>query len=142
MTAPTWQDRGAARTFGRYLGRALRLRCPHCGEGRLLVHWFRLHDRCPVCGLALERGDEGYQVGSYTLNIVGVELLFALCFVGIAAATWPDVPWTLLQYGGGALMVVGPLLAFPFARAVFLACDLMMRPPESSDFGDPTPESR
>jgi hypothetical protein len=43
-----------------------------------------------VCGLRLERGEEGYQVGAYMFNIVAAELVFALMFLGILMATWPS----------------------------------------------------
>ncbi len=36
------------------LGRGLRKRCPHCGEGRLFSGWSFL-ERCPVCGLVFAR---------------------------------------------------------------------------------------
>ena len=78
------------------LGRALRLRCPNCGKGKPFVSWFRMRSQCEVCGLAFERGEEGYQVGSYMFNIVAAELVFAAVFLAIVVATWPSPPWTLL----------------------------------------------
>jgi uncharacterized protein (DUF983 family) len=36
------------------LGRGLRKRCPHCGEGRLFSGWSLL-ERCSVCGLIFAR---------------------------------------------------------------------------------------
>ena len=36
------------------LGRGLRKRCPHCGQGRLFSGWSFL-DRCSVCGLVFAR---------------------------------------------------------------------------------------
>jgi len=36
------------------LGRGLRKRCPHCGEGRLFSGWSEL-ERCSVCGLVFTR---------------------------------------------------------------------------------------
>jgi uncharacterized protein (DUF983 family) len=36
------------------LGRGLRKRCPHCGEGRLFSGWSQLQ-RCSVCGLVYTR---------------------------------------------------------------------------------------
>jgi uncharacterized protein (DUF983 family) len=36
------------------LGRGLRKRCPHCGEGRLFSGWSHIA-RCSVCGLVFER---------------------------------------------------------------------------------------
>ena len=36
------------------LGRGLRKRCPHCGEGRLFSGW-SFFERCSVCGLVFAR---------------------------------------------------------------------------------------
>jgi hypothetical protein len=83
----------------------------------------------------LERGEEGYQVGAYMFNIVAAELVFALIFLAILVATWPSPPWDLLLYGGGALMVVAPVLFYPFSKTLFLAFDLIFRPPAPEDFG-------
>lgn len=108
--------------------RAARLRCPNCGGGPIFSSWFRMRTYCPACGLPLERGEEGYQVGSYMFNIIAAELLFAALFLGIVLATWPDPPWLALQLGGGALMIVAPFLFFPFSKTLFLAFDLVFRP--------------
>jgi uncharacterized protein (DUF983 family) len=108
--------------------RAFRLRCPNCGQGRLFTSWFRMRERCPACGLKTERGDEGYQVGSYMFNIIAAELLFGLVFIGTIVLTWPTPPWTLLEYGGIALMILAPFVFFPFSKALFLAFDLIFRP--------------
>jgi hypothetical protein len=62
-------------------------------------------------------------------NIVAAELVFAAVFLVIVLATWPSPPWTLLQYGGIALMVVVPFVLFPFTKTLFLAFDLIFRPP-------------
>jgi uncharacterized protein (DUF983 family) len=114
----------AARLFGR----AFRLRCPNCGGGPILRTWFRFRVHCPSCGLPLERGEHGYQVGSYMFNIVASELIFALVFLAVLIWTWPSPPWSLLQYGGIGLMVLAPLLFFPFSKTLFLAFDLVFRP--------------
>lgn len=83
---------------------------------------------CPACGLPPERGEEGYQVGSYMFNIVASELIFALIFLAVLLWTWPSPPWKLLQYGGIALMLLAPLLFYPFSKTLFLAFDLLFRP--------------
>ncbi len=54
----------------------------------------------PTCGLHLERGEEGYQVGSYMFNIVASEILFAIVFLAVLLFSWPSPPWRLLEYGG------------------------------------------
>ena len=117
----------------RLFGRALRLRCPNCGKGKLFESWFRMRPQCPVCGFRFERGEEGYQVGSYMFNIVASELAFAVVFVGLLAATWPSPPWTLLEYGGIVLMIIVPFVFYPFSKALFLAFDLFFRPAAHED---------
>jgi hypothetical protein len=51
---------------------------------------------------------------------------------------WPSPPWTLLQYGGGALMVVAPFVFYPFSKTLFLAMDLWVRP-QGYELADHTP---
>ena len=109
-------------------GRALLRRCPDCGGRPIFDGWFRMRDRCPRCGIRLDRGEEGYQVGAYMFNIVAAELTFAALFVGVLVATWPDPPWNLLLYGGMALMIVAPVVFYPFSKTIFLAFDLLFRP--------------
>ncbi|HET7469558.1 MAG TPA: DUF983 domain-containing protein [Gemmatimonadales bacterium] len=122
-------------------GRALRLRCPNCGQSHLFTSWLRMRERCPVCGLKTERGDEGYQVGSYMFNIVASELLFAALFIATIALTWPTPPWTLLEYGGIGLMILAPFVFFPFSKTVFLAFDLIFRPAAHDELS-PTDSAR
>ena len=69
-----------ARDGGAWRGllRALRLRCPRCGIGRLLRSWFSLREACAECGLRFERDEqEDYWLGAYTLNFIVTELIFA-----------------------------------------------------------------
>ena len=108
--------------------RALRRRCPNCGGGPIFRSWFRLRPYCPACGLPLERGEQGYQVGSYMFNIIAAELVFVVVFLAVVLATWPSPPWRLLEYGGIALMILAPILFYPFSKTLFLAFDLLFRP--------------
>ena len=116
------------------LWRAIRLRCPNCGSGGLWHTWFRMRTACPRCGLNLERGEQGYIVGAQMFNIIAAELLFAAIFVGVLVATLPDAPWDVVQYGGPALMIVFPVFFYPFSKTIFLAFDLLLRPPTPRDF--------
>jgi hypothetical protein len=61
-------------------------------------------------------------------NIIAAELLWLAAFLAVVAATWPSPPWDPLRYGGGALMILAPLLCFPWSRTLFLAFDLVFRP--------------
>ena len=62
------------------------------------------------------------------MNLVAVELLFAIILGVIFVATYPDTPWALLQWGGLVLMIAGAVLCYPFAKSVWLAMDLIFRP--------------
>jgi len=81
-----------------------------------------------MCGLHLERGEQGYVVGAYMFNIIAAELVFAMIFMGVVLLTWPDPPWRTLQYGGGVLMIAMPFFFYPFSKTLFLAFDLVFRP--------------
>jgi len=122
--------------------RALRLRCPHCGGGPIFVTWSRLVPNCPVCGLGLERGEEGYWLGAYFFNLMAVEAVFTVWVVGFLALTWPSPPWDLFQITTVLLMAVTPFLFFPFSKTLFLAFDLMVRPVSEEDFRVPHEEAR
>jgi uncharacterized protein (DUF983 family) len=120
--------------------RAIRLRCPNCGGVPLFTRWVQMRDRCPVCRIRLARGEEGYHVGAYMFNIVAAELIFAATFLGVLASTWPTPPWDLLLYGGVVLMLAVPFLFYPFSKTIFLAFDLVFRPPMPEDFGGSEPD--
>ena len=116
------------------LWRALLLHCPNCAGKPLFRHWLQMRERCPVCRIRLARGEEGYQVGAYMFNMVAAELIFAAIFLGILLYTWPAPPWNWLLYGGVALMVILPVLFYPFSKTLFLAFDLIFRPATAEDF--------
>jgi uncharacterized protein (DUF983 family) len=61
------------------LGRGLRRRCPHCGQGRIFRRWADTFERCPVCGLVFERnaGD------TWAFTILGDRLPVGLAVVAV-----------------------------------------------------------
>lgn len=117
--------------------RALRLRCPHCGGGPVFLSWRRLVPSCPVCGLGFERGEQGYWLGAYFFNLMAVETVFGVWIMGVLWWTWPAPPWDLVQAGSVVLMLVTPFALFPWSKTLFLAFDLLVRPPEAEDFTAP-----
>jgi uncharacterized protein (DUF983 family) len=108
--------------------RAVRRRCPNCGAPGIFAGYTTLREHCPRCGLRLHRGESDYFIGAYLLNLVAVELLFALILGVVFVATYPHTPWALLQWGGLALMLAGAVLCYPFAKSVWLAAVLIFRP--------------
>jgi uncharacterized protein (DUF983 family) len=62
------------------LPRALRLRCPHCGEGGLFRGILAVRSECDRCGLAFFR-ESGYFVGSMYVNVVLTEIIMAAAYI-------------------------------------------------------------
>jgi uncharacterized protein (DUF983 family) len=122
--------------------RALRRRCPHCGGEPIFVSWSHLVPNCPVCGLGLERGEQGYWLGAYFFNLTAMETVFTIWFVGFLWWTWPTPPWGLFQATTLALMLVVPIAFFPYSKTLFLAFDLWVRPATEEDFVVPHEEAR
>jgi uncharacterized protein (DUF983 family) len=85
-------------------------------------------ERCPRCNLALTRKESGYSLGGFWLNMLFAEGTTILLFLVTLVVTWPDPPWTVLQYGLPVLALVSPLAFFPFSKTLFLALDLAVRP--------------
>ena len=118
----------------RTLGRALRLRCPHCGGAPVLAAWSgvqawsAVRERCTACGFRYERSDDRYFGGAMFVNLMVAELLFAVSFVAVILLSWPDVPWDAVTYGGAATMIFLPALLYPVSKVLWLAVDVLVRP--------------
>src|SRR5262249_59686536 len=99
------------------LGRALRLRCPRCGQTPLFTGWFAMRDACSACGLRYER-EQGYFVGAIYVNYALTSLL------GLGGVILLDsvVGLSLVQQLALAIpiMLLAPLLFFRHARSLWL----------------------
>jgi len=107
-------------SLGEILGRALRLRCPRCGQGRLFYGLFSMHEKCASCNLKYERAP-GFFLGSAYINYGATAVVLTVAYVG-------------LHFGAGysnrtlaiplaAFCVLFPLSLFRHARALWLAMD-------------------
>ena len=97
--------------------------------------WFALHERCVDCGLSFERDEpEEYWLGAYLLNFIVTEVLFAVLLGVVLFATWSNPPWRLIIVTGAVQMIVTPIVFYPFAKALWLAIDLVFRPAKAADF--------
>ena len=114
--------------------RALALRCPNCGARGVISSWFRLKTRCGKCGLRLDRGESSdYLLGGMLFNIVLAELLFAAVLLVVVWVMWPNVPWEGMEYSLVAAMIVAPIVLYPASRLMWLALDLLLRPPDATE---------
>jgi len=110
--------------------RALLLRCPHCGKRGVFRHWLAMKDVCPNCGLSLATGN---RVGAYLFNFAAAEIVLVAIFATLVVRSWPDPPWSLLQYVAPLAMVIAPLVFYPFSKLLFVALDLAMYPDAQPD---------
>lgn len=88
--------------------------------------------RCPSCNLAMDRGEQGYAVGAYMFNIAMAEVAFVVILATVMLVTWPNPPWTMIMYGGAALMILLPVIFYPFAKTLFLGIDLIFNSSDRS----------
>lgn len=125
------------------IARALRLRCPACGVGKLFAGWFAMNPTCAHCGTRFERGP-GYFLGSIYFNYGLTALLVTVTFFGLFlgfSVSPKHMLWPL-----AAFCVLFPLWFFRYARSLWLAFDQYFDPrgKENVDRGpgtvDPGPE--
>ena len=118
-------------TFRRALllaGRALRLRCPNCGQGRVLAAWGTVRERCEQCNYQFERSGPGYFTAAMFCNFLIAEFLFATSFATTVILMWPNVPWDGLTWVAAAGAVLVPTALYPFSKVAWLAIDTLVRP--------------
>lgn len=117
--------------------RAMRLRCPLCGVGKLYRSWFKMKPSCSLCRLKYER-EPGYYLGSIYINYGLTAVLMTIGYMLGIVFKWA-APSVLLWTAFG-FTIVFPLVMFPFSRALWLAFDLAWDPPDASDFAEASEE--
>ena len=77
---------------------------------------------CPRCGLHFER-ESGYWTGALAINTILVGGLFTIVFVIALVLTVPDVPVAPLLAIVVPIVLIGPLVAYPFSKTLWVAID-------------------
>ena len=109
---------------GLVYGRALRLRCPVCGQTPLFSSFFTMHEVCARCGHRYER-ESGFFTGAMAVNLILTEMIiFALVLI----AVFNNAPLWLSIGGGVLLAALLPVLGFPLSRSLWIATDLVLHP--------------
>lgn len=111
--------------FWELLSRAVRLRCPVCGTGRLFRGLFAMYERCPDCQLVFER-EQGFFLGAIYFNY-GVTSILAL-------VAYPVL--RILQLGPEktpllatmAIVLLFPIWFFRYSRSLWLGFDQLIDP--------------
>ena len=104
------------------LTRGATRRCPRCGSGHLFRRWVHMVPDCPRCGLHFER-EAGYWAGALAVNIILVGGLFTIVFVVALVLTVPDIPVVPLLAIFVPIMVIGPIVLYPFSKTMWVAVD-------------------
>jgi uncharacterized protein (DUF983 family) len=107
---------------GKLFVRGATRRCPRCGSGHLFRRYFSIVDDCPRCGLHFER-EPGYWTGALAINIALVFAIFIVAFVVILVLTVPDVPVGPTLAVLVPVMVIGPVLFYPFSKTLWMSVD-------------------
>lgn len=102
------------------LWRAVRLRCPVCGQGRLFRNWFTMHPRCDHCGVAFER-EPGFFLGSIYFNYGLTALLVIAAFLILFFTE--IIPQQQAFFILLAFSILFPVWFFRYARSLWLAFD-------------------
>ncbi len=138
--ATTTESALAFPTFGhlfRLMGRALRLRCPNCGEGKVIRPWATVLPKCSHCGFRFTRSSDSYFSGAMLANLAVAEGLFAVVFGVSIIASWPNVPWDTLTWAMPLGIAVAPALLLPFAKVAWLTFDVAFRPVTAEEIEAP-----
>lgn len=113
--------------FLKLLGRALWLRCPVCGQGKLFAGLFRVPENCPACGAPYAR-EPGFFLGSIYINYGLTALISAVVYPILMFNKIVEEP--LLTIGSLAFVVIFPILIFRHARSLWIGFDQWHDPRE------------
>ncbi len=123
--------------YGTALGRAMRLKCPRCGQGPLFRGFLTMHRACTGCGFVYER-DPGFFLGSTYLNYGFTSLTLTALYMGLHFG----LGWSNEALAGPLLAycVIVPLILFRYARAWWLAMDSCLDTTGMQELRPPTVE--
>ena len=105
------------------LSRAIRLRCPACGQSSLIERPFHIKHHCPSCRSLFKR-EEGFFVGAILANVITTEfviLVVCLFFLLVMGASYETVLVALF-----ILALVFPVLFFHHSWSFWLAFDYLI----------------
>ena len=111
--------------FRKLFWRAIRLRCPKCGEGKLFRNWLQMHRTCSHCQFQFER-ESGFFLGSIYFNYGLTALIVAIVYPIALFNNW--VSNETLLIGCLIFCVLFPLWFFRYARSLWLGFDQFLDP--------------
>jgi uncharacterized protein (DUF983 family) len=107
------------------LARGLRRRCARCGAGGLFRRWLEVSERCPRCGLRLEREEGGF-LGAMVINYGVTAAVWLIVFVTWLVLDLPEVHVLALTLTSIGIALVVPLAFYPFAKTLWAGVDYLV----------------
>lgn len=115
--------------FWKLVGRALRLRCPLCGQGQLFKGLFATHENCPHCGVKFER-EPGFFLGSIYINYGITAVVTSVLYLALMFCKWRS---DIEQMGVTvAVAILLPILLHRHARSLWAGFD-QWRDPQAGE---------
>lgn len=116
-------------THRQLLSRALRRKCPHCGEGKLFRGFYTMHNACGACGMDFDQseGDTWFFMYFTSGGVVGVCFLILFFWRPQPA----NLPWVSAIMIGSALVVL--LASLPLRKSLGMAMDYLIEPPQKKE---------
>jgi uncharacterized protein (DUF983 family) len=122
-------------TRSQILARGVANRCPNCGEHSLFPpKSLRIHPRCPVCQVDLDRG-EGFFLGPWVINYTVI--VFALVLPVLLLANAGVFSWTVGWVVAGIICFVGPAILYRSAWSWWLMLYFFVTPERLPANGGP-----
>ena len=104
--------------------RGFTMRCARCGSGHLFHGYFTMVPDCPRCGLHFER-EQGYWAGALAINIiVDRRAVRDRASSRCSSRRSPNVPVAPLLAILVPIVVLVPIVYYPFSKTVWVAVDL------------------
>lgn len=108
------------RSIFKILWRALRLRCPVCGESSIVGSPFHIKHQCPACD-ALFKREAGFFVGAIMANVVTTEFVILLLYV--ASLPVIDTRFDLVLTCLSVVALVFPVAFYHHSWSLWLGFD-------------------
>ncbi len=120
--------------FWGLLARGLTRRCPWCSDRRAyFTGWFARQDRCRRCRHPYRRGDDAFELGATTANIILTFLSVLVAILVAVLVTLPDIPTVPVVIIVSGVAILGPVIWYPISFTLWQAVDLFMRTPDADE---------
>lgn len=120
MASQQLTEKDCVPTFSTLILRALRLRCPTCGQAKMFRNRLSMYPHCDACGRKFDRAP-GYLLGSIYFNYAVTAILVAITYFSMFLSQ--AMTGKQLLIGLSLFILFFPLWFFRYARAMWIAFD-------------------